>query len=157
MDAYYALEPMQENYSVLCEGRYQGIRSFRPLCSALGSREAEFVFSNSVEHADAFSINPESSYTSNGSMNSQTVQMITLDSMNLSREADYFLKMDIEGSEMEALMGGCRFIKEKRPNLAVCLYHKTRDLIDIPKFVRSMVWDYEIHFVGGSHTIMIAK
>ncbi len=113
VDAYYALEPMQENYSVLCEGRYQGIRSFRPLCSALGSREAEFVFSNSVEHADAFSINPESSYTSNGSMNSQTVQMITLDSMNLSREADYFLKMDIEGSEMEALMGGVPLYKRK--------------------------------------------
>ena len=65
--------------------------------------------------------------------------------------------MDIEGSEFEALKGGHRFIKEKRPNLAICLYHKSKDLIYIPQYVKELVPDYEIHLVGGSHTIMIAK
>ncbi len=156
-DAYYALEPMKENFETLSRGSYRNVKNFYPLCCALGKEEGEAVFSNSEDHKDAFSINRDSAYMSGGIQEEQRVRIVTLDSLLLTEGADYFVKMDIEGSEMEALRGGIDFIKEMRPNLAVCLYHKTRDLIEIPKFVKGLRPDYELHLVGGSHTIMIAK
>ena len=88
----------------------------------------------------------------------EEISIITLDSMPLHDEADYFLKMDVEGSEMKALRGGIKFIQDKAPNLAICVYHHDRDLIEIPKFVNELCPGvYEFYLVGGSHTIMIAK
>lgn len=154
---YYAIEPMVENYELLCKGEYSCIETFIPLCVALGEVEKDVVFQNSKEHKNAFSINTESIYSSEKTSIKQAVRVTTLDSLKLEINADYYVKMDIEGSEFEALKGGHRFIKEKRPNLAICLYHKSKDLIYIPQYVKELVPDYEIHLVGGSHTIMIAK
>ena len=158
MDTYYALEPMRDSFDLLCKGKYEDIRSFKPMCCALGRKNGDQVFSNSYEHNDAFSINQESIFVFGGAeVNNQKVDIITLDSLDFTKDADYFVKMDIEGSEMDALRGGESFIKEKRPNLAVCLYHKDKDLIQIPQYIKSIVPDYELHLVGGSHTILIAR
>ena len=77
---------------------------------------------------------------------------------DLGHEYIDILKMDIEGSELKALHGGANFIKDNEPNLAICLYHRDCDLIDIPKFVNELCPHvYDFYLVGGSHTIMIAK
>jgi FkbM family methyltransferase len=47
-----------------------------------------------------------------------------------------FLKMDIEGSELDALKGGREFIKKNRPVMAVSVYHNPRDLWEIPFFIK---------------------
>jgi FkbM family methyltransferase len=43
-----------------------------------------------------------------------------------------FIKMDIEGAELEALKGSEITIKKYEPIIAVCIYHSYSDLIDIP-------------------------
>lgn len=57
-----------------------------------------------------------------------------------------FIKMDIEGSELKALMGAEETIKRCRPKLAVCVYHKAEDLMTIPQYIRSLVPDYRLYF-----------
>lgn len=56
-----------------------------------------------------------------------------------------FIKLDIEGAELEALKGAAETIKRNRPKLAVCVYHKPGDLFEIPSFIRSLAPEYRLY------------
>lgn len=66
-----------------------------------------------------------------------------------SRGVD-FIKMDIEGAEMQALSGAAGVIGEFKPRLAISGYHKPQDLWEIPAKLKALNPDYEITF--GHHT-----
>lgn len=150
IDTYYGFEPVQENYAYIEGTSYDGIKNFVAKKCAIGATTCKIKIN--VE-GDASSIN----HKINEVDNYEEIEMITIDSLELHEEANYFLKMDIEGSELEALKGGQEFIKNLKPNLAICVYHKTRDIIDIPKYLLSIRSDYKFYLAGGNHTILIAK
>lgn len=56
------------------------------------------------------------------------------------------LKMDIEGSELEALKGAEQTIARCRPILMISSYHKRSDIMDIFDFVDKTVSDYSFYF-----------
>lgn len=55
------------------------------------------------------------------------------------------IKMDIEGSEMNALKGAEISITKYHPILAVCVYHKKEDLITIPQYIKSLYAGYKLY------------
>lgn len=55
------------------------------------------------------------------------------------------IKMDIEGAELSALHGAKNRIIQDKPYLAVCVYHKVEDIIEIPAFCRKLVPSYQIY------------
>jgi hypothetical protein len=55
-----------------------------------------------------------------------------------------FIKMDIEGAELDALKGAENTIRRYRPILAVCLYHRAEDIYEIPIFVKGICPDYRL-------------
>jgi FkbM family methyltransferase len=55
-----------------------------------------------------------------------------------------FIKMDIEGSERQALAGGRETIRKFHPRMAVCSYHLHDDPEVIPKVVRDIEPSYAI-------------
>lgn len=55
-----------------------------------------------------------------------------------------YIKMDIEGSELEALKGAEKIIREKRPKLAISIYHRPEDLFKIPLYVKELNPDYKL-------------
>ncbi|MGQ0709302.1 MAG: FkbM family methyltransferase [Rhodoferax sp.] len=57
-----------------------------------------------------------------------------------------FIKMDIEGAEMEALNGARNTILNNRPKLAVCVYHEPSHLWEVPSFIKSIHPEYKIYF-----------
>ncbi|NLL79121.1 MAG: FkbM family methyltransferase [Clostridiales bacterium] len=48
------------------------------------------------------------------------------------------IKMDVEGAEMSSLRGAQNTIKENRPVMAICVYHKEEDILEIPKYIESL-------------------
>ena len=56
-----------------------------------------------------------------------------------------FLKMDIEGYELEALSGGRAMIAKYAPILAITTYHKVEHLWQIPLLIHSFRPDYKFY------------
>lgn len=76
-----------------------------------------------------------------------TIDIDSIDNILKGEKADY-IKMDIEGSELAALRGAQNTIKEYKPDLAVCLYHKYEDPFVIPHYVKSLNSSYKL-FIRG--------
>ena len=64
-----------------------------------------------------------------------------------------FIKMDIEGSELNALEGAQESIKKFKPVLAICVYHKAEDLITIPQYIKNLNPDYKFYL--RKHTFVL--
>ena len=56
-----------------------------------------------------------------------------------------FLKLDIEGAELECLKGASEAIQHWKPQLAICVYHKDEDLIEIPQYLHQLVPEYKFY------------
>lgn len=55
-----------------------------------------------------------------------------------------YIKMDIESAEPEALAGGSELLRRHQPVLAVCTYHRSEHLWQIPNLIRSIVPEYHV-------------
>jgi len=75
-----------------------------------------------------------------------TIPVDSLD--NLLRERPHpitFIKMDIEGAELEALHGAHEIIRTDAPKLAISVYHKYGDIWDIPHYILTHFTGYKIY------------
>lgn len=77
-----------------------------------------------------------------------SIQCLSLDETLLGVKPG-FLKMDIEGAEIEALKGSENTIKKYKPALAISLYHRPDHLFAIPLLINS--WDLGYDFYIRSH------
>lgn len=75
----------------------------------------------------------------------KTIAVDAIDNVIADDEAVSFLKMDIEGAELKALMGAGKTIARCKPLLAICVYHKREDLITIPQYIKRLVKEYHFY------------
>jgi FkbM family methyltransferase len=72
-----------------------------------------------------------------------------------------FIKMDIEGAELEALKGAEAVIQRDRPKLAISVYHKLHDFWTIPLWIDSLGLGYRFylrHFtIHAEETVLFAE
>lgn len=62
-----------------------------------------------------------------------------------------YLKLDVEGHELEALAGAEQCLRRCRPRLAIAGYHRWGDLWLIPRFIRQLDLRYRISFRIHAH------
>jgi FkbM family methyltransferase len=46
-----------------------------------------------------------------------------------------FVKLDVEGAEMQAIRGGSALVRDQPPRFAVAIYHRPEDIVEIPRLV----------------------
>lgn len=79
------------------------------------------------------------SISKSGNMN---ITAVSLDELLQKIKID-FIKLDVEGAELEVLKGAKEIIKNSRPVLALSLYHNPQDIWLLPEYIFSMTEDYE--------------
>ncbi len=75
----------------------------------------------------------------------ETIKAVKLDSLLPAERKVGFIKMDIEGSEIEAIRGAEEIIKRDHPILAISVYHHRADLWEIPLLIKRLVPQYSIY------------
>lgn len=127
-----------------------------------GTKEVE-VFNkglwNKTDELSFFSCgNIDSHIVSKDTDACEKIEVVALD--EVIKEKVTFIKMDIEGSELKALEGAANLIRTYRPKLAICIYHKLEDVIDIPNYILSLVSEYRFYMrhylVSPAETVLYA-
>ncbi len=77
--------------------------------------------------------------------NGTKIEITTIDE-SVNNDDVTFIKMDIEGSELKALIGAEKTIKRCKPKLAICVYHRVEDIVTIPQYIQSLNHDYKLYF-----------
>jgi FkbM family methyltransferase len=96
-------------------------------------------------------------------VNNDTVKTITID--DIVKKYDIhkvdFIKMDIEGAELNALKGAIQTIKTFKPILAIALYHREIDFYNIPLFIEQLNLGYKFYInhntIHQGETILFAQ
>lgn len=72
-----------------------------------------------------------------------------------------FIKLDVEGSELKALIGAKNIIQAFKPKLAISIYHKNEDFYEIPLYLDALALGYEFyidHFtIHREETVLFAE
>jgi FkbM family methyltransferase len=103
----------------------------------------------------------EATGTESSSIGSGDVEVdcISLDEI-LTNDKPTFIKMDIEGSEVDALTGSQNIIRKELPFLAICVYHRQDHVWRIPSLIRSFSEQYRFflrpHNLEGWDTVCYA-
>jgi FkbM family methyltransferase len=123
-ETYIGLEPDLHNFQkLLLEARrFTG----KSLCFPLAASE-------NVGWASFTSSGASSAVVDGDGIPVQTVNLDFLANINVS-----YIKMDIEGSELSALRGAEVIIRRDKPILAISIYHKPGDLVEIPSYLFSL-------------------
>jgi FkbM family methyltransferase len=120
---------------------------------ALWNRSGEtLVFKNS---------GPGSRHASDGSgIDVETQTIDDFAAANSLNSVD-FIKMDIEGSELQALLGAERTIRTHRPKLAISIYHDIDHFASIPNWIAGLDLGYQFyldHFtIYPEETVLFAS
>ena len=86
----------------------------------------------------------ESHINAENGMSTYAVNAQTIDDTIPLEENVTFIKMDIEGAELDALKGAEHTIKRCKPKLAICMYHKPEDMMELPLFILKLVPEYKL-------------
>lgn len=145
---YYLFEP-----SASCVEEAQKITNASNIhfCNyCLGNTNGE-VLLNDFSGDSGFS--PINTVTNKKDVAGIAVKMVRLDDYLKDTPVTY-IKMDIEGTEEEALLGCERIIKKYAPKLAICLYHKPTDIINIFSLIQGMGVQYRYYIRAQKNSVV---
>lgn len=145
-----AFEPDESNYLKLCARlEAESIRNTEPIKAGVYYRNGEVCFNSKSQDITARYIID--------SIEGESIDVRSIDSLHIDTVS--LIKMDIEGSELDALRGARETIKKAKPMIAVCVYHKSDDLITIPQYICDLLGGgtckFYLRYHGNSLTELV--
>ena len=125
----------------------------------MSNKKGEFIFYYYIEGSgNASSIN----LTERENIKTIQCKVITLDEYTEENKIRVdFIKCDVEGAELNGLLGMRRLIERNRPSLCISVYHRPEDMVTIPKLIVSWGLDYKLylrnHEYNGFGTVLYAR
>ena len=88
----------------------------------------------------------------------EKVRALKIDTIvkELDLEKVNFIKMDIEGAEVDAFLGAEQIIKNFKPKLAICSYHRPTDSEEIKKIILSYNPNYKLKEIDQGEKVLYA-
>ena len=142
----YAFEPDRENYEkCLKKCREEGIADIELYQRGLWDCETELSFE--AGDGQGSKISEEDASISHAGENGSNVIKISTAAIDdvVGDEKVSFIKLDVEGAELKALQGAYRTIRTYHPRLAISIYHKPEDVIEILEYILSLHDDYKLY------------
>jgi FkbM family methyltransferase len=127
----FAFEPDKETFHVLSK-RFGDNPRVQLFNSGLYSRTGGLGFT--ADSSRAAKIDPDSA---------SKIDVVSLDDTIADKVT--FIKMNIEGAEIEALKGSRKIISEYTPKLAISGYHRPSDLWQIPRLIKQLNRNYNLY------------
>ncbi len=144
-----AFEPSIRNVSLI-KKFYRKNPKIEVISKGLADKEKRVYFEESGS---------KSRIVYNGADNANYIETTYIDHVPQCKNAT-FIKMDIEGAEMDALRGAQNVIIQNKPKLAICIYHSNEDMIRIPQYIHELVPEYKLyvrhHSRGAIETVLYA-
>jgi len=132
----------QANYAKLVKLQKNTVNKIIPICKALWSE-------NTILHFSQGTHDTESMISLKKNIKTYSIEAISLDCF-MEDEPIGFLKLDIEGSEIQAIEGAKSIIQKQSPKLAISAYHLPDDLWRIPQNIFTINPKYNLYL--GHHT-----
>ena len=139
----YAFEPLSENYDLLLETiKLNNLsQTVVPIKKALGLRkESKHIvpLGGSSFISDIF--NQETG---------QISEVISIDEFVDEKDLEVgLIKLDVEGYELDTILGAEKTIKRFKPVMIVSIYHRGQDFFETPKMIKNFVSEYRFRFLN---------
>ena len=132
-----ALEPDTKNFKKLSD--YAGILPYNCMLHNVAAwcEDTDGVFNGSGNR------NSTVSATASYEHKAASVAMRKIDTL-INSKVD-FIKYDVEGAELEALVGSNDTIKKYTPLLLVSLYHRSRDIFSLTNMIKEKYGFYKLY------------
>ena len=126
-----ALEPDRRTFKKLTEYLINVPRS-EAIQKAVYNESKTLVFSSKAGRQSTISDKGEE------------IEAVSIDDICREKRITY-VKMDVEGAEYEALSGAANTLKSQKPKLNIALYHRSKDIFELPLKIAEINPDYKFY------------
>jgi FkbM family methyltransferase len=135
--AYFAFEPDQANFAKVATLAAADRARIEPIAAGLARRTGQLRFS-STSSVDARILAEDEP-------GGEALPVVGLDEFFADRQPPTLIKMDIEGSEEDALLGASGLANRAAPKMAISVYHHPSDLWSVPLLLKRLNPDYRLY------------
>lgn len=134
-DFSYCFEPLKETFEILKKNMELNYLENRTKLFNAG------VGAGSGRGCIAFSRDKNTAYTQVEMLDNGDLEIVSIDDLNIKREID-FIKLDVEGFELEVIKGMVNTLKKDKPMMMIEIW--TRNLDEIHKIMDPMGYEFEL-------------
>jgi FkbM family methyltransferase len=144
----WLFEPDPDNFAALAKA-VRGMPS-RSVCLPLAVADSYRILSFSGGNGEGGTISDDGTVR---------IAAVALDDVLPTQRVD-FIKLDVEGAEIQALQGAAQLIERSRPVLAISLYHRPQDIWEIPDQLAGLCQNYKFyirqHYYNSFDSVLYA-